>query len=235
MQVEKFVREEEKQIVHQLKKKIEALAARERNSTQVILFKIDKLVLIRVLFAYLDLDSINRLGASCWPLRRLIYSPCGLKLITRLNLKNYSEKVSNDILAKVNTVIKNLQKSAQSHNEPNSLGESKKSETEGKSLYGRLMGYSNKKPKAENGEEKAEVLKYQEELAKELESVRSLKQYLHDQVDLMKTTLSNNESASKRNLNENKQLSQQNDELNFRLLEAKDNVKQLNSHYQQYL
>ena len=240
MQVEQIVREEEKQIVYKLKKKMEALAARDRNTTEVGLFKIPKLTILRVMFGYMELDSINRFGATCWSVRRMIYSACGLKLISRIRLKNYSQKVSSEILSKVNTVIKNLQKTASSSDmsgkDQNNIkqGNSVEAKTGKKSLYSKLMGYSGSKRKTGRAEENPEVLKCQEELGKELESVKALKVYLHDQVELMKTTLTNNESTSKRNLNENRQLVQQNEELNFRLLEAKDNVKQLNTHYQQW-
>jgi hypothetical protein len=161
----------------------------------------------------------------------MVYSPYGLKLISRVKLKCYSEKISTEVLSKVNKVIKNLQSSKTEiqQEKPQEDPESKPR------FYDKLLG----RGKGVSGEGAGKTLesnlkkKYELEMEKEMESVRALKTYLDEQAVLMKKTLLSTENSTKRNLNENKKLLNENEELKIQLGEMKENIRQLNAKYKE--
>lgn len=229
-----FSQSESERLIQILETKIKRIESKKRNCSEVGLLRIDKLVLLRVVLSFLDVDSINRLSISCLALYRLIYSPFGLKMVTRVKLKCYSEKISSEVLSKVNNVIKNLQSTRESPH-TDSLPKSLAEDTAKPTFYNKFLGRT---PKASSGSEN-KVLesnmrkKFEFEMEKEMESIRALKAYLEEQAEVMRKTLASTENSTKRNLSENKRLLNEKEELRIQLSEMKDNIRQLNNKYQE--
>jgi hypothetical protein len=154
-------------------------------------------------------------------------------MVTRVKLKCYSEKISTEVLGKVNNVIKNLQSSKE---ESQMLIQPKEpvNENNKKSFYNKFLGIGSKNSAKSDSKNLESNLrkKYELEMEKEMESIKSLKIYLEEQALLMKKTIINSENSTKRNLNENKKILNDNEELKIQLSEMKENIRQLNNNYQ---
>lgn len=232
---------EHQRILTLLETKLARLEHKSANQTEVRLFKIDKLILLRVLLSYLDLDSVNRLSITCLSLYKLVHSPYGLKMIARVKLKCYSDKISTQVLSKVNDVIKNLQSTNTPDTDiqvkPHHLNPNSEANNPKKTFYERLLGRSTTNEQGQFHDSKVAESnlkkKYQLGMEKELDSVKALKEYLESQAELMKKTLLTTENSTKRNLTQNKKLLEQNQELRLQLGEMKDNIPDLNNNYQE--
>lgn len=60
-----------------------------------------KLIILTRLTPFLQEDDINRFASICRSLRKLVYSPMGMKIITVAKTKNLAIHFQNNILDKV--------------------------------------------------------------------------------------------------------------------------------------
>ena len=80
----------------------------EKNKENNFINRFPKLVLFEHLFLFVDFDDINRLAATCKSLKSVIFSPFGLKMISKSKIQDNLSFIKTNVLDKVNVVIKEI-------------------------------------------------------------------------------------------------------------------------------
>lgn len=131
-----------------------------------MLSKLPKLVLLTKLLPFLDEDELNKVASICKVLRKLVYSPMGLKIIVYNRTRRMAEYFRDNVMAKASyNVI---------HDHPASYGPG-----------GPLAGLS--KRDLERAQGVVDSLK--EDQAEEIQSLRNVKKFLTEKLDRSKVTL----------------------------------------------
>lgn len=86
----------------------ETIEKSEKNKKNKFVVDFPKLNLFSKVFLYISFDDINRLAITCKPLKSIIYSPYGLKMISKARIQDNLNFVKTSVLDKVNVIIKEI-------------------------------------------------------------------------------------------------------------------------------